>query len=64
MTRDCCKLVPKIVGKYYVYDQFASKLSSALISGPFDSFKEAEKDRSERNIGEDCVSLRYEKIPD
>ena len=59
-----CVLVPRIVGKWYVYDQFASKLSSALISGPFDSFKEAEKDRGERNIGEDCISLRYGKIPD
>jgi len=43
-----------IVGKYYVVDLF-----SGPISGPFDTRAEAEAERVQLNIAEDCQVRKY-----
>lgn len=43
-------------GRWYVMDRFASSVEKAYVAGPFISREEAETDRLERNIGDDCES--------
>lgn len=40
-----------VPGKYYVLDRFAT--NNEYISGPFDTFADAEKDRREWNCADD-----------
>ena len=47
-----------ISGKFYVLDVFA-KHGRPAVSGPFDTWKQAEKDRREINIADDCIVRRY-----
>jgi hypothetical protein len=41
-------------GRFYVMDRFATTMQGAYVSGPFEAEAEAEADRRERNIGDDC----------
>lgn len=43
-------------GRWYVMDRFASSVEKAYVAGPFISREEAETDRLERNIADDCAS--------
>lgn len=43
-------------GKWYVVDRFAK--TADPVSGPFDTREEAEQDRRELNIADDCEVLR------
>lgn len=50
-----------IPGKWYVLDRFPDE-SGLIVSGPFDTFAEAEKDRREWNCADDYfVSQRVQR---
>ena len=40
---------------FYVFDRFGTSAQDAYVSGPFNTFLQADQDRRERNIAEDCV---------
>lgn len=44
----------EIPAGFYVADRFKRTFAEAAIGGPFNSWAEAEKDRRERNIADDC----------
>ncbi len=48
-----------IIGKFYVVDGMASDAASFLVSGPFDTAEEAEKDRRQVNIADDCLVAKF-----
>lgn len=49
---------PIIPGKWYVIDTCASPGRADIVSGPFDSKEEADKDNQGSNIEEDCISMQ------
>ena len=47
-----------MAGKFYVLDVFAEHGAPA-VAGPFDTREQAEQERRELNIADDCIVRRY-----
>jgi hypothetical protein len=47
-----------VTGKFYVIDVFGEP-GRQTIAGPFDTAEQAEREREEINIADDCIVRRY-----
>jgi hypothetical protein len=48
-----------VTGKWYVIDLWKGPYSSGPVAGPFETEAEAEKERKELNIAEDCTVRQF-----
>lgn len=52
--------IEKVIGKWYVCDVFSQ--DGQPVSGPFDTKQDAENERRQLNIADDCFVARYHGV--